>query len=57
MLIENVRKMLLPYSPNEKLFFGYNLKIDNNDTAETGPYPSGGAGNSLISNKINYVGT
>lgn len=44
MLMENVRKMLLQYSPNEKLFFGYYLKIDNNNSYE-GPYPSGGAGN------------
>jgi hypothetical protein len=57
MLIENVRKMLLPYSPKEKLFFGYNLKIDNNDTVEVGPYPSGGAGNTLASNTNQLIGT
>jgi hypothetical protein len=56
MLIENARKMLLPYSPNEKIFFGYNLKLDNNDTTQ-GSYPSGGAGNSLHKNYIGLIET
>jgi hypothetical protein len=47
MVIENVRKMLLPYSPNEKLLFGYNLNVNESYMADAGPYPSGGAGNTL----------
>jgi len=47
MLMENARKMLQRYNPNEELLFGYQLKIDNNDTSSHLSYPSGGSGSLL----------